>query len=66
MKGWIEKGCSCAGGMRWSHIHGPVECSSCNGTGRYFIHLKSGVEALYPGGPFLGKLSKSELQGARQ
>lgn len=58
-KGWIQKNCSCNGGPV-----GPYgdECRGCNGFGQYFIHLKSGVEAMYPGGPLLGKLSKGELK----
>jgi hypothetical protein len=31
----------------------PRECRNCNGTGRICVHLKSGVHALYPGGPFM-------------
>ena len=62
MKGWIEKNCGCASGLQYSVGYEPKECDMCGGAGRYFLRLKSGVMAMYPGGPFLGKLSKQELQ----
>jgi len=58
-KGWTTKKCSCIGGRR-----GPYgdECGRCGGMREYFIHYKSGVMAMWPGGPFLGKLDKEEIK----
>ena len=52
--GWEEVDCGCCGGIQWGG-ESPRECNDCEGSGRYCRHIKSGVMALYPGGPFLGR-----------
>ena len=49
--GWEELDCGCCGGIQWGG-EDPRECLSCNGGGTLFHHIKSGVRALWPGGPF--------------
>ena len=51
--GWEEIDCGCCNGIEWGG-ESPTECSDCKGGGVYFRHIKSGVLAVYPGGPFLG------------
>ena len=51
--GWEYVDCGCCGGIQWGGEY-PCECSNCGGSGAYCRHIKSGVTALYPGGPFLG------------
>jgi len=51
---WDEIDCGCCNGLEWGGEE-PRECNSCNGTGRIFRHRKTGVLAVYPGGPFRGK-----------
>lgn len=62
--GWFKVDCGCSGGIQWGGEE-PIECNDCNGTGSITWHKKSGVFALYPGGPFQGKgeLSELELKG---
>ena len=60
-KGWKIISCSCAGGLQWGGYE-PKECPDCDGVGNLCIHLKSGVLALYPGGPFRGRVDKNELK----
>ena len=50
--GWEIIDCGCCGGIQWGGEY-PRECLDCNGSGSYFRHIKSGVSALYPGGPFV-------------
>jgi hypothetical protein len=57
--GWIEEDCGCCGGIEWGG-ESPVECRECNGGGIIYRHKKSGVYAMYPGGPFLGRVEKSK------
>jgi hypothetical protein len=52
--GWVETDCGCCGGLQWGGEQ-PVECDNCGGSGRRFKHLASGVIAMWPGGPFLGR-----------
>lgn len=61
-KGWIDKSCGCASGLQYSVGYEPKDCDMCGGAGHYFIHLKSGRTALYPGGPFLGRVCDLELK----
>ena len=51
--GWDITDCGCCAGIQWGGEY-PRECEDCGATGRYFRHRKSGVTALYPGGPFTG------------
>jgi hypothetical protein len=53
--GWAWEDCGCSGGLQWGG-EAPVECTSCGGEGRLAKHLKSGVLALYPGGPLKGRV----------
>ena len=39
----------------------PEECENCGGSGSNWIHKKSGAIAAWPGGPFIGKLTKREI-----
>ena len=55
--GWTEDDCGCCNGIEWGGMY-PRECRSCGGGGAVFRHIKSGALALYPGGPFVGRLSK--------
>ncbi len=49
--GWTWVDCACCDGLRWGGDC-PQECELCRGWGWYAKHEKSGVTALYPGGPF--------------
>lgn len=67
---WREKQCSGCGGhgqvsgytADGSDFTGAEECKECNGTGRVFISPKGAI-AQWPGGPFVGRLSKAEMDG---
>ncbi len=59
--GWQEEDCGCCNGIEWGGEY-PRECRDCGGSGIVFHHVKSGVLALYPGGPFLGRLSNKEKE----
>lgn len=52
--GWTQVDCGCCDGIQWGGEY-PRECQECGGTGVIYRHNKSGVLALYPGGPFVGK-----------
>lgn len=63
MSNWKETSCPfCSAGIVFSAGYESVECSDCNGSGKQFIDYNSGVIALYPGGPFVGKLTERELE----
>lgn len=51
---WEYVDCGCSGGLSWGGEY-PRECPTCKGGGAYCKHIKSGVLAIYPGGPFLGR-----------
>lgn len=55
--GWIREDCGCCGGLEWGGEY-PRECRNCHGTGVVCRHIRSGVLAEYPGGPFLGRVIK--------
>ncbi len=55
--GWEYVNCGCCGGLQWGSDY-PRDCTECDGAGFYFRHIKSGVLAQYPGGPFLGREPK--------
>lgn len=57
--GWEERDCGCCDGLRWGGDI-PTECGDCAGNGIIFVHLKSGVIAQWPGGPFLGRETRNE------
>ncbi len=50
--GWVSVDCGCCGGTQWGGEE-PIECDICKGSGSYCKYIKSGVHALYPGGPFI-------------
>jgi hypothetical protein len=62
---WYLATCYDCGGKGLYHADctflGPRECNTCDGNGKIWVHNKSGAMAKYPGGPFIGKLSKEEL-----
>lgn len=53
---WEIIDCGCCSGIEWGGEY-PRECSCCKGNGFIYHHLKSGALALYPGGPFIGKIA---------
>ncbi len=61
---WKYINCGCFGGLQLggeslrSGGESLRECPNCKGGGSYFRHIKSGVLAEYPGGPFLGREPK--------
>ena len=55
--GWEYVDCGCCGGLKWGG-ETPRDCDECDGASFYFRHIKSGVLAQYPGGPFLGREPK--------
>ena len=67
MKRWTDFDCwNCGGGGQCSEYTidggdflGAGECRTCNGTGRLF-RTRAGVIAQFPGGPFVGRLSRKE------
>ena len=52
-EGWNVIDCGCCAGIEWGG-GGARECRTCGGGGFICHHLKSGVLAWYPGGPFVG------------
>lgn len=69
---WKEQSCGLCGGhgqrsgysIDGGDFLGADECRDCNGSGRIFVSDK-GVVAQWPGGPFIGRLSKAEQAQAR-
>ena len=51
---WEIVDCGCCAGIEWGGWS-PSTCSICKGNGILYHHIKSGVLALYPGGPFIGR-----------
>ena len=59
--GWFEVDCwHCIWGVISTYEGYPDECCNCNGSGLVAFHKKSGCFAKWPGGPFLGKLSRKQ------
>ena len=58
---WIKYDCGCCGGILWGGEY-PRDCGECLGSGVYYKH-KSGMVAMYPGGPFLGRKSAEAAGG---
>jgi len=50
--GWLIIDCGCCNGIEWGGEE-PRECKRCDGSGAIYKQVKSGVLALYPGGPFV-------------
>lgn len=59
-EGWLEVDCGCCAGIEWGGEY-PRDCNRCAGGGLYYVHIKSGVMAQYPGGPLLGRLPADEV-----
>lgn len=59
--GWFRIDCGCSGGIQWGGEY-PRECNDCEGNGFVCWHKKSGVFALYPGGPFRGRRQPTKLE----
>lgn len=55
---WVWDDCGCCAGLIWGG-DSPRECPHCNG-GQIARHVPSGVLALWPGGPFVGRLTLKE------
>lgn len=68
MTKWTETKCGLCGGhgqcssytINGGDFLGADECRGCNGSGRIFVSEK-GAMAQWPGGPFIGRLTKAEL-----
>jgi len=56
---WVFENCGCCGGLRWG-TETPMECNRCKGNGYYMVHILTGMLSVYPGGPFLGKLTEGD------
>lgn len=52
--GWLNVDCGCCNGIEWGGEF-PQDCRVCRGDGAIALHVKSGMLALYPGGPFCGR-----------
>lgn len=67
MTHWKQKTCYGCGGhgmvsdYSGGDFNGPKECECCNGSGRLYVSF-GGAIAQWPGGPFVGKLTKKELE----
>ena len=53
--GWVACDCGCYCGEVEGRGRYWRECPKCKGWGRFWKHKESGVLAVYPGGPFLGR-----------
>lgn len=62
---WLMLDCGCCNGLKWGGDE-PIECRDCAGTGVQYLHLRSGVIAVYPGGPLLGRIDKQTLTRYRE
>lgn len=53
--GWVQEGCfACRASGCAMGLEGDVyACTQCKGAGAVARHLRSGLVALYPGGPIL-------------
>lgn len=57
---WLCTDCGCCAGIKLGGEE-PRMCRDCQGSGMLYLHLPTGIQAIYPGGPIVGKLSKAEL-----
>lgn len=53
---WRCDGYGLVSGWAGVDFAGPKECDACHGGGFVWLHLPSGSLAVYPGGPFVGRL----------
>ena len=58
--GWRQVDCGCCAGLEWGGEE-PRECRRCKGWGGLFLHEKSRVLALWPGGPLAGMAYDGEF-----
>ena len=63
--GWLRTDCGCCAGLKWGGEE-PRECDDCGGSGVVFVHLRSGRLALWPGGPFAGRVDARTLDAMQQ
>ena len=61
--GWVRLDCGCCDGIEWGGDE-PQDCYACKGYGSVCLHVKSGVIALYPGGPLCGHATDDEQEAA--
>jgi hypothetical protein len=61
--GWTRYECHCAGGEFEGADGYPKPCWRCKGWGHYWKHAASGVLAVYPGGPFIGREEPTTEEG---
>lgn len=53
---WTRVECEdCSGGSDYGDGYAAGPCKTCGRAGEYWRHEPSGVLAMYPGGPFLGR-----------
>lgn len=62
--GYYYIDCGCSAGLRWGGWE-PVECEQCN-AGWQCLNVKTGRLSEWPGGPFLGSVTKDELKHIKQ
>jgi hypothetical protein len=60
-RGWLDIDCGCCNGIQWGG-EDPRECRTCEGTGRWAVHVKSGLLKLWPGGSIIGSMLDTEVQ----
>lgn len=63
--GWVAMDCGCSAGLQWGG-EVPRECLSCGASGWRHVHLKSGVTAVWPGGPLNGRLDPITLYALQE
>jgi hypothetical protein len=51
---WEMQDCGCCNGLEWGGDE-PIECRKCDGNGVIYHHKISGIDALYIGGPLIGR-----------
>ena len=67
-RGWSRVACGSCGGhgmvsdYSTGDFEGPKECDDCGGGGAYWVHRESGLVALWPGGPWRGRLPAAEVE----
>lgn len=59
--GWLIADCGCCAGIEWSTGYEARECRTCGGGGWIHIHVKSMRIALWPGGPFSGRVDQRSI-----
>lgn len=56
---WLRIDCGCSNGLEWGGEY-PRECDRCKDGGWLWLHEPSRRLALWPGGPFAGRLQVGE------